>query len=70
MKTKLGKKILDYFYMLLMMVGAIMILMGLIAWKMNVAGRSLFFLLLGAILMAVATIGSRSLKKLDNKQYQ
>lgn len=67
MKTKLGKKVLDYFYMLLMMVGAYMIFSGLALWFSNDAGISLFLLLIGAILMTVATIGSRSLKKPDAK---
>lgn len=66
----MGKKILDFFYMLLMMVGAIMILMGLLAWKMNEAERSFFLLIIGTILMIGATIGSRSLSKPDKKEFQ
>ena len=66
----MGKKAIDYFYMILMAVVAIMLVPGFIAWEMNLAGRSIFLFLIGAILTAVAAIGSRSLKKLDNKQSQ
>jgi membrane protein implicated in regulation of membrane protease activity len=51
--------------MLLMIVGAIMLFMGLLAWQMDVAVTPFFFFIIGIILMIGATIGSRSLSKPD-----
>lgn len=68
----MGKKILDYFYMLLMIFGALMLFMGLYAWQSDMTETSLFFIVgfIGTILMIGATIGSRSLKKADKKELQ